>query len=231
MKKNLAEMHLWTIVEVLHRLVRELRRLGAGSADKLADVLNILFLSDGCFETAVAWAKAKSDDEESTYGSRDYTVYDNTICWADQYASCDCSLAGHKLDAAFNTCGGHGLRIIVTVPHYQVDGDIEVIADDLASERFWGDSEGDYLEEDGKASPQIVTNRESAFLKALAVDDIEFADREAERRVAEKEEFEKRRSEKAVRRCAAAKAAKATIEANKKAKAAMAAVFADDDEV
>ena len=230
MKKNLAEMHLWTIVEILHRLVRELRRLGAGSAYKLADILNILVLSDGCFETAVAWAKAKSEDEAAIYGTREYSVCNNTIGWADSYASCDCSLAEHKLDCAFNTCGGHGLRIIVTVPHYdpstdsQVDGDIEVVADDLMSERFWGDAEGDYLAENGKASPQIVTNRESAFLKALEVDDEEFADREAEARIKAKAEFEKRRSEKSVfpspetsRRVAAAKAAIEAIKANKAA--------------
>lgn len=213
------------------RIARELRRLYSGAADRLAEMIDVYVVSNCRVEPLVSWAKALgSVESEGPYGEQEHFAHDSGVRWEDRYAYCSISEKENIVDMDFTTSGGHGLRIVVELPVYDASNDvedpgsIEVIADDLVSERFWGDAEGDYLAEDGKASTQVVSDRESAFLKALAVDDEEFADREAEARIKAKVEFEKRRSEKSVfpspetsRRVAAAKAAIEAIKANKAA--------------
>lgn len=234
MKKDIAMVCPGHISGVLSRIARELRRIGARSADELATFVN-LYLSAGCrFAPVVAFVSSLNKEEseengESWRSSEHYVRKDETgVGFEDQYGACSgLRVINGNLELYFNTVGGHGLSIDIIG-----DSEIEVTADDLASERFWCDSDGDYLEEGGKASPQVVEDRESHFLKALAVDDQEFADREAEARLAQKADFERRITDRHVdtaRRRAAAAAAKAAIEA--KAKAAMAAAFADNDEV
>ena len=233
MKKNLAEMHLFNVVDIMRRLSRELRRLCAGSADRAAEILDVIVISGGRFEPAVAWAKALcSSESEGPYGEAEHYANDGLIEWKDRYAQCRVRRPDENHYVVwFYTTGGHGLELTIDLPHYdektdkQVDGDIEVVADGLVSERFWADDDGDYLAEDGNASPQVVTNRESAFLKALAVDDNEFADREAEARVAHKADFERRLSERPPRP-PRARPAKVAIEAAKAATEAKASAEA-----
>jgi hypothetical protein len=217
MKKNLAELRLFNVVDVLNRISRELRRLGSRSAEELASLIDLLVTAGCRMAPVVAFVDKLNHEEneengESWRSAEHFVRKDETgVGFEDQYGACSgLRVLNGNLELYFNTVGGHGLSIDIIG-----DSEIEVVADDLASERFWFDSDGDYLEEGGKASPQVVEDRESHFLKAIAVDDQEFADREAEARLAQKADFERRITDRHIdtsRRVAAAKEAKSAID-------------------
>ena len=192
MKKNINDLHIYNTAEVFKRLSRELRRFGAGSADRLADIVDVFVLSNCWMAPVVAWAASlcREEMDDEAWETEHFATKDS-VSWEDRYASC-CLIVRDNIELWFNTSGNHGLRIVVDPPRYdtetdsQFQGTIEVIADNLRSERFWGDDEGG-LDEDGNASVQVVEAREACFIKSLSVDDNEFADREAKARIEWKE--------------------------------------------